>query len=344
MNRSATVLSLLACIALAGGWFWRKKPAPMLEAPPKPHIVSLEEKLNTIIIPDYPTSEVALEEAVEVLRVKSREFDTTSADSGIKGVNIVIVAGGERKLPASSGLNMHGMPLAEALRHITGLVGLKYTVERHAVAIREQNEPRVPIYQKTTSLQNHMEKRILPTVQFQDASLEEALEYLLANRGCYDMGYKIPPPLNYALHLREGVKRTPISLALHDIPLDEALRYCAEISNVRLRYDPFAVMVTDLEDVTSAAIPPNSLILPTVALQGATLAESLDFIRIKSREISPDHSEVNIVVKPGSGDTSISLDLKGIPLSEALRYIAELSGHTLAWDGRSYVFTLLSSK
>lgn len=310
--------------------------------------MSLEEKLNTIIIPDYPTSEVALEEAVEVLRMKSREFDTTSAGSGIKGVNIVIVAGGSLKLPAASGLSMRGVPLAEALRHITGLVGLKYTVERHAVAIREQNDQRVPVYQKTTSLQNHMEKRILPTVQFQDASLEEALEYLRVNRGCYDMGDKIPPPLNYVLHLREGVKRPPISIDLKDIPLDEALRYCAEISNVRLRYDPFAVVATDAEtESASASLPATSSaqpILPLMDLTGATLEESLHFIRVKSRELNPDRSELSIVVKPGAPRASITLCLSQIPLSTALCYIAEVSGNKLSYDVRSYVLSPVGLK
>ena len=218
------------------------------------------------------------------------------------------------------------------------------------MAIREEQDLRTLHYQKTVGLQHRMEQIILPTVQFQDASLEEAVEYLRVSRGCLDIseGEKVGTPLNYVPHLRKGVKRPPVSLDLRDIPLSEALRYCAEICNVKLHFDPFAVLITDDEadgdPITLPATSSTSLILPAVALSGATLAEILAFIRLKSRELNPDHSEVNIVVRPGSSSASINLWLENVPLGEALRYIAELSGHTLSFDGRSYVLTLISGK
>lgn len=42
------------------------------------------------------------------------------------------------------------------------------------------------------------------------------------------------------------------------------------------------------------------------------------------------------MLKPGSGSSAISLYLSNVPLSEALCYIAEASGHRLSYDGRSY--------
>jgi hypothetical protein len=197
---------LVAGIALAVCCYWREKPAAQFETRPEPPLMSLEDKLNTIIIPDYPAAGITLEEAVEILRVKSR---ASLHSPSRMGVNIVIIAGDSPTLPASSSLKLRDVPLGEALRHITRLVGLKCTVERYAVAIREVNDPRVPVYQTTTGLQERMEKRILPIVSFQGATLEEAVEYLRVSRGCLDgdeisQEQRMAPPLNYVLHLREG--------------------------------------------------------------------------------------------------------------------------------------------
>ncbi len=345
MNRAATVAALLGGIALSVCWLWREKPAPRLEAGPAASLLPIAEKLTAIIIPDYPTTGLTLAEAVEHLRLKSHQFDKSANEPWNRGINIVIIAGGDRKLPTRPMLPLHDVPLGEALRHITGLVDLKSTIEPHAVAIRAAQDERTPSHGKKPSIQGRMERTILPTVQFQDASLEEAVEYLRVNRGCLDSseGEIAVAPLNFVIYLREGAKRSPVSLYLRDIPLSEALRYCAEISDVKLRYDPFAVMITDREaagsGVALAGIPADSPILPEVRLSGATLTEALEFIRLKSRELDPDHREVLIAVKSDSQNALIDLWLKSIPSIEALRYIAELSGHQLSFDGRSYVLT-----
>ena len=61
---------------------------------------------------------------------------------------------------------------------------------------------------------------------------------------------------------------------------------------------------------------------------------------MKSRNLDPAGQGLNLVVNPG-GDPQlkITLDLKNVPLFEALRYIAELSGHTLSADDHSIILT-----
>ncbi|WP_395752277.1 hypothetical protein [Prosthecobacter sp.] len=338
MNRFAAGVLLVAGIALPAWWFWHGKPTSQAE----PEHASLAEKLNTIILPEYPTAGLSLEAVVEYLRVKSREYDASTTESGIKGGNIVIIAGGERELPASPDVPLRDVPLAEALRHITSLVNLKYTVERHAVAIREPEDMRTSDGRKASSLQQRLEKVIRPNVSFQDASLEEAVEYLRMSRGCLDIGEEhiIDIPFNFVLHLREGIKRPMVSLDLSDIPMSEALRYCAEISNARLRYDTAAVMITDFEtDASVPSAPAASPVLQTVEFSGATLDEALQFVRIKSRELNPDHRETSITVKPDTSGPPISLWLHSISIHETLRYIAELSGLKLSFEDDGYVLS-----
>ena len=84
----------------------------------------------------------------------------------------------------------------------------------------------------------------------------------------------------------------------------------------------------------------SKMILPKLEVNEVSLDEVLDFIRLKSKDVDPDHQGVNIIVKPG-GDASakISLSLKMVPVSEALRYVAELSNHKLTSDQHAFILT-----
>jgi hypothetical protein len=94
------------------------------------------------------------------------------------------------------------------------------------------------------------------------------------------------------------------------------------------------------------AIKPNTkpkptagdIILPKVQFREATLAEAVEFLRIKSRELDPEKRGLNILVKPG-GDpmAKITMQLKDVPAYEALRYVAEISGCKLTVDGDVFV-------
>jgi len=72
----------------------------------------------------------------------------------------------------------------------------------------------------------------------------------------------------------------------------------------------------------------NKIILPEVHLENATIEQSLDYLRTKMREA--DHAgegSFSIVLRTGDSplNASISLDLKDVPMSEALRYVTELA-------------------
>jgi general secretion pathway protein D len=81
----------------------------------------------------------------------------------------------------------------------------------------------------------------------------------------------------------------------------------------------------------------SPIILPQVEFREATLDEAITFIRIKSRDIDPAKKGVNILLKPGGAGAKITLSLQKVPVNEALRYIAELAGHTLSVDGTTYI-------
>ncbi len=129
---------------------------------------AISAKLNRIIIPKIDLRDTTVREAVEFLKQRSRDLDTTTDDPKLKkGVNIVLklpvtpapVATDPTAVPAPDAapaapmanadtkinLSLNNVPLIEALRYLTELAGLKYKVEPFAVSI-------VPITENTDEL------------------------------------------------------------------------------------------------------------------------------------------------------------------------------------------------
>jgi general secretion pathway protein D len=121
-------------------------------------------KLNRIIIPRIDLRDTTVREAVEFLKQRSRELDTSTDDPQAKrGVNIVLKLNpiqpdltappAEGPTPPPVGgtadtrvtLSLTNVPVIEALRYLTELAGLKYKIEPYAVSI-------VPITENTTDL------------------------------------------------------------------------------------------------------------------------------------------------------------------------------------------------
>ncbi|MDZ4288354.1 MAG: STN domain-containing protein, partial [Prosthecobacter sp.] len=91
-------------------------------------------KLDSIVIPQVQFNDATLEEAIEFLRVKSRDLDTDGMDSAQRGVNL-LVKDGDTPVRARISLNLKDVPLGEALRYVTELAGMKYKVEPYAVVV-----------------------------------------------------------------------------------------------------------------------------------------------------------------------------------------------------------------
>ena len=94
----------------------------------------LTEKMNKIIFPTVQFEGATIEEAIEYLRVKSRDLDTFTDKTGVKGVNIILRTG-DAPANASISLDLKDVPMAEALRYVTELAQMKYKVEAHAVLV-----------------------------------------------------------------------------------------------------------------------------------------------------------------------------------------------------------------
>lgn len=96
--------------------------------------VYLTRKMQKIVFPQVQFAGASIEEAIEFLRVKSRDLDVEETDPAKKGVNIILKAG-DTPITNSISLDLSDVPMVEALRYVTELSGMKYKVEPYAVLI-----------------------------------------------------------------------------------------------------------------------------------------------------------------------------------------------------------------
>lgn len=94
----------------------------------------LTQKMNNIIFPTVSFQGATIEEAIEYLRVKSRDLDNSPDTTGVKGVNIILRTG-DAPNNASISLDLKDVPMSEALRYVTELAQMKFKVEAHAVLV-----------------------------------------------------------------------------------------------------------------------------------------------------------------------------------------------------------------
>jgi len=216
----------------------------------------------------------------------------------------------------------------------------------HSTATAQAVDGAVPLEEK-------VQKIILPTVKFQDATLEQAIEYVRVKSRDLDTITQPPAAKGVSFVLRGGGLTDTISLDLKDVPVIDVVRYCAERVGLQCRVENHAVVLAasfEEKPAPPAATPPpvlgtaDQIVLPSVQFRDATITAAAEYFKVKSRELDPAKQGVNIVVKPGGADAKISLDLRDIPLPYALSYAADLSGHQLSTDGQSYLLTPLKAE
>ncbi|MEK0450666.1 MAG: hypothetical protein RL088_2934 [Verrucomicrobiota bacterium] len=93
---------------------------------------------------------------------------------------------------------------------------------------------------ETAGLRTRMEKTVIDRIDFRDATVGEALEFL---------GKKVAAAnpnadkVNIVQQLTDEQKGARITLSLNNIAASEALRYVTELANLSVSYEKFAVVV-----------------------------------------------------------------------------------------------------
>jgi beta-lactamase regulating signal transducer with metallopeptidase domain len=263
-------------------------------AKPADEKIPLQAKLDAIVIPQIQFHEATLSEAVEFLRRKSLDLDTTTTDPNQKGVNMIVKEVGNIA-EARITLDLKNIPLGEALKYVAQLSNLRLVVERYAVTLISQADF--------------------------EAQQKQAGSPVSGNQG--------------------------MVVTSKSLTHDKVSGVVTAVGDVKIETPQGSI------SAEKVAIKPNTrpkpaageIIIPKVQFHEATLAEAVEFLRIKSRDFDPEKKGLNILIKPG-GDpmAKITMQLKDVPAYEALRYVAEVAGCKLTVEGDVFVITPVRSE
>jgi hypothetical protein len=176
---------------------------------------------------------------------------------------------------------------------------------------------------------------IIPRMEFNQAKLSEAVQFLIAKGRAAGIA-----PVNIVV-LNAPKPEPTMTFVLGNIPLSDAVRYVAESSGMSVRRDATAFVIEPATkapkagataDSSGAAQKAEAIIIPRVQFRDAALAEALAFLRTRAAVLDPDPNPaqrgVNILAMPpapGSPPVKLTLDLEKTSLVDTLRYVASLA-------------------
>ena len=92
---------------------------------------------NEIILPKTEFVGTPLEDALDFLRMRSEQLDTTTADPAKKGINLVLADLSMDDLDSIQiDLKLTNVPLKDAIRYTADLANLEYRVQGSVVVIQ----------------------------------------------------------------------------------------------------------------------------------------------------------------------------------------------------------------
>ncbi len=122
------------CLFLALALLTRALQGQPPFAPQWPAAASDARKIDQIVIPHLHFKGATLEQAVDLLRAKSREFDRSPSPAGRKGFKIILRQG-DTPNKSSISQEFKDERLSEILRYVTELSGTQYRVEENTILI-----------------------------------------------------------------------------------------------------------------------------------------------------------------------------------------------------------------
>jgi hypothetical protein len=103
------------------------------------------------------------------------------------------------------------------------------------IRAQEANAPKGNVMEKELSTV------VLPKIDFKEATLGSVFDYLRQQVPKVSGGKK---SVNFVLQVPEDRLQAQVTLQLTNIPFTEALRYLADLSNLQLEYQTYAIKVT----------------------------------------------------------------------------------------------------
>lgn len=102
------------------------------------------------------------------------------------------------------------------------------------------------------SQEKQLAKLILPKVEFKDATLTAALDYLKQTVNKLSEGKQ---SVNFVVKLSEEQVNKSVTLSMNGAPFTEVLKYVGDLANVSFTYDRYAITVNPTAPTAQAAPP-----------------------------------------------------------------------------------------
>lgn len=213
--------------------------------------VATREKLERIMVDTVDMDGATLEEAVDYLRVLSRNKDTTALNDDRRGIDFVLNLGNpelpkvQAILAKTVTLKLESVPLLRVVEAVTRMTGTEFEVDRFAVVIRPQGSVsdalidrsfRVPLDFLTREAINQDSSARDPFAAGQ-AAMGEGLtaRRLTAKEKLEEMGVRFPDGA--------AARYNSATSTLSVRNTDEQLRFVAQIAATMAETEPLAVVV-----------------------------------------------------------------------------------------------------
>lgn len=268
---------------------------------------TIERKLRDIILPSINLEDTSLEEAIDFLRTRSVELDTAETNPTKRGINFVIrlprPAPGAAGKPEEQGgprvkeLRLRNAPIGTVLQYICDASGMFFKIDDSAVSIVSKDaagEPRPSMEagSGTEYLVKKLKTIIIPSINLEDTSLEETIDFLRirsveldtteTNQSRRGVNFLIKLPAPAA-----GSKPDPDAyrikeLRLRNVPLDQALKYICQATKLRYKVDEHAVTLISPENSPADFFNrtftlPSGFATPGVPIQDQLKASGVGF-------------------------------------------------------------------
>ncbi len=214
-------------------------PGPAPAVLDDPGVRELTDKMKRIVIPAIDFEDAPLEEVVDFLRARSVALDKEAPEDS-RGVNFVIRGARDPHAPPRPPLprvtlKARDVSILTTMQLVARQIGYKFIVDRFAVTLLpnnpedkdneppRRNPPLPPPPQGPAA--DLAQKLIIPRVDFEDVSLQQAMDFIRQRSAELDPGKKglkieLAPNANPEARVRE--------LRLRNVPISQALRYCCE--------------------------------------------------------------------------------------------------------------------
>jgi hypothetical protein len=202
----------------------------------------LEEKLRAIVIPEVELEDAPFGEAMSHVLTSARNATPDSKPWDFEITSLLDPG----EIKPSITLSDTEVTLFDALRELTTQAGIEFSLGEDGVTLHAKGQkPRAAapprrLPKKMTELQKTvlagMEEAIIESVEFDEATLEEAIQYLQTKAA------EAETPLSFVIK-GSPAEEGSITMQLKEVPLAIALDYTCELTRTHWTIGEFAIEI-----------------------------------------------------------------------------------------------------